>query len=321
LKKDLAISLAVIAAIFGIVYGISSMRVQVPLRPSKPFQLELTPHAQSSNEKVVMRVNDVPVTEAEFTEAFRQLPEEMQRQYANPAGRQAFAEQYIRYKLLAQEGEKTGVADEPRLKAQLESQRTTLVANATLVKLVKVPDEGAARAYYMAHPQEFSTVELSHILIAYQGGAVPPRQGNPPLTEEQAAAKAASLYQKIRQGADFRAVAAATSDDVESAPRGGDLGPLSKGMLPPEIEAQVFRLPPGQVSGPIASRFGIHLFKVGQQIVQPFERVKNVVAMRLRQQNAFDRVELMRKQAKIDFDPKFFPDAKTWGKSAGAPPS
>lgn len=321
MKKDLAIALAAIAVVFGIAYGISKMRVPVPLRPSKPFELELTPHAQTSNEKVVMRVNGVPVTEAEYSEAFRQLPEEMQRQYANPAGRQAFAEQYIRYKLLEQEGERTGVLDEPRVKAQLESQRTALVANATLVKLVKAPDEAAARAYYAAHPQEFSTVELSHILISYQGGAVPPRQGNPQLTEEQAAAKAANLYQKIRQGADFGAVAAATSDDVESAPRGGDLGPLSKGMLPPEIEAQVFRLPPGQVSGPIASRFGIHLFKVGKQVVQPFDQVKNIVAMRLRQQNAFDRVELMRKQANIDFDPKFFPEAKAWGKNPGAPPS
>lgn len=321
MKRDLAIALAVIAAIFGIAYAIGKMRVQVPLRPSKPYQLELTPNAATSNEKVVMRVNDVPVTEAEFTEAFRQLPEEMQRQYSNPAGQQAFAEQYVREKLLEQEGDKSGLTDEPKLKAQLASQRATVVANATLVKLVKPPDEGASRAYYTAHPQEFATVELSHILIAYQGGAVPPRQGNPQLTEEQAAAKAGTLYQKIRQGADFAAVAAATSDDVESAPRGGLLGPLTKGVLPPEIEAQVFRLQPGQVSGPIASRFGIHLFKVGKMIVQPFERVKNVAAMRLRQQNAVDRVELMRKQAKIDFDPKFFPLAKTWGKNPGAPPS
>jgi len=39
----------------------------------------------------------------------------------------------------------------------------------------------------------------------------------------------------------------------------------------------------------------------GQPAVQPYEAVKNVVTNRVRQQNAMDRIEVLRKAAKVDF--------------------
>jgi hypothetical protein len=319
LKKDIALALAAVAVIFGLTFGINSMRPTLPLTPSKPYATGLTPQKKGAD-KAILRVNGVPVTEAEFSSAFQQLPEEMQRQFASPAGKQAFAEQYVRYKLMEQEGEKQGVDNDPRVAALLEAQRTGVLANAAMAKLVKVPSEQATRQYYNDHKGEFVTVELSHIVIACQGSQLPPRNGGTPPTEQQAVQKAAGLYKQLRDGADFAKLAAAVSDDPNTAPNGGSLGPVSKGMLPAEIEAQVFRVPPGQVSGPIPSRLGIHLFKLGQPAVQPYEAVKNVVTNRVRQQNAMDRIEILRKAAKVDFDPKFFPDAKTWGKTPGAPP-
>jgi parvulin-like peptidyl-prolyl isomerase len=320
LKKDIALALAAVALIFGLTFGINSMRPTLPLTQSKPYAAGLTPQKQGA-EKAVMRVNGVAVTEAEFSSAFQQLPEEMQRQFASSAGKQAFAEQYIREKLLEQEGEKQGIEEDPKVQAILAAQRTLLLGNAAMAKIVKIPTEQATRQYYNEHKAEFVTVELSHIVIACQGGQIPPRKGGAPPTEQQAVQKAVGIYKQLRDGADFAKLAAAVSDDPNTASNGGSLGPVSKGMLPAEIEAQVFRVPPGQVSGPIPSRLGIHLFKLGQPAVQPYEAVKNVVTNRVRQQNAMDRIEILRKAAKVDFDPKFFPDAKTWGKTPGAPPS
>jgi len=314
LKKDLLIAVAVIAIVFGIVFALHATRPAFTPRPSKPFVLEMTPNAPP-DAKVIMRVNGVPVTEEEFTLAFRSQPEEMQRQFANPAGKQAFAEQYVRYKLLEQEADRLGLDRDKRVQAQLSVVRTEVLSQVALQSIVKRPSEQAIQDFYNQHKSEFVTAELSHIVIAYQGGMLPPRDGGHALTEQQAAQKAADLYQKIRQGADFAQVAAQNSDDPNSAPNGGVLGPLQRGVLPPELEAQVFRIPPGQVSGPIPSRMGIHLFRVGAATIQPLARVHDVVATQLRQQNATDRAEILRKTAKVDFDAKFFPEAKTWGKN------
>jgi len=318
LRKDVTIATVAAAVILGVCYLLNVTRPPFKARASKPYALALSP-GTAGNEKVVMRINGDPVTEAEFSEAFRQMPEDVQRQFASTTGKQAFAEQYIRLKLLAEEGERTGVTRDPHVKAQLAAGQTSLVAGATLQKIVQPPTEQAVQAFYKQHRGEFESVDLSHIVVAYQGGMLPPRKGGTPPGEQAATQKAVDLYMKVKNGADFAQVARDFSDDPASAANGGKLGPFTKGMLPPEIEAQVFRLQPGQLSGPMPSRYGIHLFMTGPRALQPLDRVRPLVTRQLQQQNAYDRVEILRKNAKVDFDPKFFPDAKTWNKNAAAP--
>jgi hypothetical protein len=281
------------------------------------------PQAGPGSDKIVIRINDEPVTEMELTEAFRQVPEDVQRQFGGSPLSPAFAEQYIKLKLLAGEGEKLGVEKDPHIKAQLNASQTNVLAGAALQKFAQPPTDQAVQAYYKEHRKEFESVELSHIVIGYQGSMMPPRDGAKPPDEATARKKALQLYQKVKSGTDFAQVARDSSDDPSSAPNGGKLGPFSKGMLPPEIEPQVLSLAPGEVSQPLPSRYGIHLFKAGPRGVQPLERVRPMLAQKLQQKAVFDRVETLRKAAKVDFDAKVFPDAKTWGKSQApkAPPS
>jgi parvulin-like peptidyl-prolyl isomerase len=71
----------------------------------------------------------------------------------------------------------------------------------------------------------------------------------------------------------------------------------------------VTALQPGQVSDPVPSRFGVHIFKVGAHTSQPLEQLRPSIARRIQQQATLEKVEQMRKAAKVDFDPKFFPEA------------
>jgi foldase protein PrsA len=317
LKKDIALAAVAVAVILGVCYLLNSLRPPFKPTPSTPVAAGLSP-GREGNGKVIIRVNGEPVTEAEFSEAFHQMPEDMQRQFASAIGKQAFAEQYVRLKLVAEEGEKMGVASDPEIHGQLAAFETNALASATLQKLVKPPTDADVRAYYNAHRAEYESVELSHLVIAYAGGMLQPRNGGTAPGEQAATQKALDLYQKLQNGADFAQFARDYSDDPNSAPGGGKLGPVTKGALPPEIEAQVLRLQPGQVSGPIPSRFGIHLFKLGQRTTQELERVRQVVVRQIEQKSAMDRVESLHKSAKVEFDPKFFPDAKTWNKQPGA---
>src|SRR4029453_13402113 len=67
------------------------------------------------------------------------------------------------------------------------------------------------------------------------------------------------LMQRLKEGASFTELAAAYSEDPESAPRGGDLGfvPMSRlKQAPPQLRDAVLNKPPGTVR--VVSAGGAH---------------------------------------------------------------
>lgn len=85
---------------------------------------------------------------------------------------------------------------------------------------------------------------------------------NASTTEAAAKAKLVSLKAQIESGKiDFASAAKANSQDA-SAPAGGTLGWASPGMFVPEFENAMNALPPGKISEPVVSRFGVHLLVV-----------------------------------------------------------
>jgi len=316
LRKDIVIAIAGIAIVAAICFGLAIWKSD--MKPFASLRGGATTTAATSTsgpDHVIMRVNGQPVTESEFAAAYSQLPQEMQQQFASEAGRQAFGEQMARLKILEQEGDKMGVEKDPKVAGQLAADHTNIIAAATAQKLLPPPNDAAVQKFYNENKKNFEATELSHILIAYEGGAVPPRNGKP-LSQRDALKKAQSIAQQAKAGADFAKLARENSDDAASADRGGVLGPFSPGMLPPEIESHVVQLQPGQVSDPVPSRFGVHIFKAGAHTTQPFEQLRPSISRRVQQQATLDKVEQMRKAAKVDFDPKFFPEAA----KATAPP-
>jgi peptidyl-prolyl cis-trans isomerase C len=309
LRKDIVIAIAGIVVVAAICFGLALMKPG--FKPFSSFQstsAAATSTAPSGPEHVIMHVNGEPITEGEFQAAYSQLPEDVQRQFGSEQGKQAFAEQMVRLKVLEQEGRKLNVEKDPRVASQLAADHTNIVAAATAQKLVPPPTNDAIQKFYNENKKNFEAMDLSHILIAYQGGSVPPRSGAAP-SQQDALKKAQSIVQQLKGGADFAKLARQYSDDGSSAERGGALGPFSPGMLPPELEARVSGLQPGQISDPVPSRYGIHIFKAGQRTSQPLEQVRMNITQRVQQKATLDKVEQMRKAAKVEFDPKYFPEA------------
>jgi peptidyl-prolyl cis-trans isomerase C len=308
-KKDILISIIAVIVVAGVCFGLAAVRPPFQPTKSQPFSLAPTPGIQPTAGRIVMRVNGEAVTEAEFQAAFKQLPEEVQRQFASEPGKMMFAEQLVRMKLLEQEARRLGLENDPQIAGVIAARRTDVLADAAAEKLIPQPTPEAVNQFYVKNRNRFETLDLSHILIAYAGGLVPPRSGPAP-TETDAMNKALVVYAELQKGADFRDLARKYSDDVASAAHGGELGPVGPGMLPQELEARVFQIPVGRYSGPIPSRIGIHIFRVNAKGARPLEEVRQGLAQRLRQQDMYGRLEVLRKSAKVDFDPKFFPEAK-----------
>ena len=112
---------------------------------------------------------------------------------------------------------------------------------------------GEVNEYYKAHSQEFiqgDRIELQHILIRTSTRS-----------EEEARQLAQSIADQVAGGKDFEELARTYSEGAE-AKEGGAMGWVEKGQLLGEIDEKIFQLQAGQVTGPIQSSLGFHIFKV-----------------------------------------------------------
>ena len=96
-------------------------------------------------------------------------------------------------------------------------------------------------------------LEISDIFIAYK---LSPQQ------QEEMNRKIEEMIRRIRSGEDFAELAKRFSDDKATREKGGDLGVKSLDELDPLIRGEVKKLKPGEISDPVWTPFGVHIFKV-----------------------------------------------------------
>jgi len=107
------------------------------------------------------------------------------------------------------------------------------------LKDVEVTDE-EVKAYYEQASQE---LEASHILV-------------------ESAEEAQAIYEELRAGGDFAAIATEKSKDPGSAAQGGALGWFTVGTMVPEFNDAAYALEVGEISEPVQSQHGYHIIKL-----------------------------------------------------------
>lgn len=89
-------------------------------------------------------------------------------------------------------------------------------------------------------------------------------------------ARAEAIVKDVRAGKDFAQLAKANSDDP-SAAKGGDLGWLTQGQLPPQL-APIFELEKGKVSDVIESPMGFQIVKIEDTKAEKTPTLKEAAA-------------------------------------------
>ena len=304
MRKDIVIAIAAVLIIAAATFGLAKIRPDLPTTPSSPIAGKSDPEAAKKSGKVIMRVNGEPVTQAEFELFMTAIPEQQRAVLSTPGGKRELANEMVRMKALEQEAKRRGLDRDPELTTQLDLMRTQIVATRALQAIVDEKAEPQIQALY--EKEKGGSLSLRHIVVAYEGGMMPPKdQGRPPSGDE-AMRKANVIAQRLRGGASFETVARAESDDPESGQRGGSLGPLRAEMLPPEVSEVVTKLKPGQISDPVKTQFGIHVFSVAQPTL---EDMRPMLQQRVQQQIAQEEVNRLKEAARVDLDPQFFPPA------------
>jgi peptidyl-prolyl cis-trans isomerase C len=298
-KRDFTIAVIAVAAVLVACYAVAAITPDFPLTPSAPYSPKGTAAAKGG--KVVMHVNGEPVTESEFVAFAENAPEQQRAMLLSTGeGRRLLANEMVKLKALEQEAERLGVANDPEVRTQLSMVRAQLMAGRALEQLVKDKVEQHLKSAYEA--ERANTIALRHVLVAYQGGQVPPRSGNAP-TADEAMRKGSEIAARIRGGAEFGAVARELSDDRQTAGSGGSLGATRREMLPPDVAAAVSKLQPGQVSDPVKTQFGVHVFRVD---APSLEDLRPALTRQAQQQAVEETVNKLTKGAKVDYDEKYF---------------
>lgn len=238
---------------------------------------------------VVARSGDITITAAEIESAVETLPAEYQ-QYAAGPGKRSFAEDLLRMKALAAMAEKSGVADDPAVRAQLELSRANTLANAQVERMrdsIEISSEEVQKVYD-ERKGELEFADARHILIAFEGS---PAAGEDAPSEEEARAEAEAIHARIASGEDFAAIAREKSDDKGSGARGGDLGQFSRGQMVPAFEQAVFNAEKGALTPVVRTQFGYHVIEVKDRGTVPFEEVREQIETELRQQKLEQKLD------------------------------
>lgn len=145
-----------------------------------------------------------------------------------------------------------------------------------------------------------------------------PRGGEvPDSLKAEARDKMQTIYTALLVGGDFDELAAAESDDRQTAENGGKLRWGNSSMFAPEISEAVFALEIGQFTEPIETDYGIHIFKkidargVGTleecraSIIKQIEHGPNSRAARQ------SKIDQLRREHKLKFNDKLYSRLET----------
>jgi peptidyl-prolyl cis-trans isomerase SurA len=114
---------------------------------------------------------------------------------------------------------------------------------------------------------------------------------------EGARIKAEMLRAQLQDGANFTELAKQYSRDA-TAKDGGDLGPLKRGELAPDVEVELLALSPGQVSRPVKSSLGYHLFRLDSRDSLQAASIRQQIRDILFRQQYDSRLEVWLKEVK-----------------------
>lgn len=172
---------------------------------------------------------------------------------------------------------------------------------------VTIPTEDEAQAYYREAPGKFTEPErlnLSSILLRVDPAAS--RE-----TWEAAAQEGQDIYQRLQDGADFAELARLHSGDA-SAPQGGELGYVHKGMLNDSLQAVIDNMQPGQIAEPMRILEGVAIFRLNDRKpaqLMAFAEIRDRAIQLLhedkKQQAWQGLIEKLRKDTPVEINEKF----------------
>lgn len=261
----------------------------VLLAPAGAFAQTAAPPTAADLEKVVVRVGDATITEADLKFAAEDFEQELAQVPADQR-RRILSDVLVDMQLMANAAVADGLDKGPDFAARMAFLKTRALRNAFFLEKISAGvTDAEIKARYdaeIAKAEAPEEVHALHILV--------------PTREE-----AVEIIKALDKGGDFATLAKEKSQDPGSAEQGGDLGFFTAGQMVKPFEEAAFVLPVGTYTKePVQSDFGWHVIKVVEKRKQTPPALDQV-APQIRQLLVRERYDTamtaLRKDTKIDY--------------------
>ncbi len=253
---------------------------------------------------VLATIDGRPILRDEF-DAFSRTNLGSATETATPEVFSALFDQYVEEEVLANRASPAGSphpAGPAERRAAVEAFLRKAVESAPPV------DDADIAKYCEAHPERLALperVKLRQILVR---------------TQEEAK----DIRARLAAGDTFEAVSRKFSI-APNADRGGPIGTITRGQLPPEFEAVIFRLRVGEVSAPVPAPSGYHFFLIESHELArtvPLAEVRGAIRQELEREREEERARgaavAAVSAARVELAPDHFP-FRYRGRWNGAP--
>jgi peptidyl-prolyl cis-trans isomerase C len=228
---------------------------------------------------VLGTVGDIHITREMLDNIILTIPEENRVPFLTPDGQKKILDEVVSFVLLSEAARKQGMDKEPAVKTRLDyAQREYLAREYFRRRAAQTPpiSEEELQKFYQDHINEFKPpeeIKARHILVKTE-------------------AQATKVMEQLKSGGDFVELAKKTSIDP-AAEKGGKLELmdgrdwLPRGSFEKSFEHALFKIPKGQIGGPIKTQFGWHVLKVeDKRDPEPpsFVQVRSMIRNRLDEQ-------------------------------------
>jgi len=199
------------------------------------------------------------------------------------------AQHYVELLAYTQAAEKAGLQNDPKFVEIMRVLRMRTLADAyarTLEDKYRNPPEQDLQAYYSQHSRKYEELTLSRIFVPTHNQS----SSNGEDWSKRAAQVLADIRDRAAKGEDLDKLQkeAYTTLGVTVAPLGTFMGKRRSGMMPPELEQELFALPAGGVSKVEHEAAGFVIYRVDSKDTLPFAQVKDEIAKEVFREK-FDR--------------------------------
>jgi peptidyl-prolyl cis-trans isomerase C len=248
----------------------------------------------SESEVVLAKVGDTVITQKDFEEFLRKNAAMRKNKPYSPEEKKAMLDNLIRSLAVVAEAEKEKMDQTPDFKSKMKIYRIELLTQEYFAKTltVTVTDaeiDAVLKQYPDVVPKE--TLQMKEIMVK---------------TEKEANA----VYDELKKGADFTKTAVDKSMAATKI-AGGNMRPVTRGMLPKPMEEIAFSLKQGEFSKPIKTDKGYYILylterkertpeEVEKLMAQVKEKLKSIEASKKAQELSIKKADELKGKMKVE---------------------
>ncbi len=241
-----------------------------------------------SSGPIIATVGETEIRMGDLEDRIMAMQQFMRSQYDKPEQKLELLKTMILEHLLADAARRKGLDQDPEIRKKVRDLQEQILAQVVyrseIADTVTVGPSDLEN-FYNAHKDEFKTprsLKVAHILCETE-------------------AEAAAAKKQYEQNGDFSELAKEVSTDEDTKAKGGALGALREGSdyVPglgqqPEIAKSISELKQGDVSEPIQSDKGWHIFYITEETpeqIHTFEETKTQIENMVKREREHDAVQ------------------------------